>query len=60
MRRKEEWARPEWTQRVNQAVEKASVERDSSELLIGSAQAEFEEMLDALKALAPPRPRAAA
>jgi hypothetical protein len=60
MRRKEEWERPEWTHKVNVAVEKASVERDSSETLIGSAEAELEQVMEALRALVPSQPRAAA
>lgn len=60
MRRKEEWARPEWTHKVNKAIEKASVERDSSQTLIGSAEAELEQVLESLRALVPSRPRAAA
>jgi hypothetical protein len=60
MRRKEEWARPEWTHKVNKAVEKASVERDSSQTLIGSAEAELEQVMESLRALVPSQPRAAA
>lgn len=60
MRRKEEWARPEWTHKVNKAVEKASVERDSSRTLIGNAENELEEVLAEMRALVARRPRAAA
>ena len=60
MRRREEWARPEWTLKVNKAVEKASVERDSSQTLIGSAEAELELVLESMRALLENKARAAA
>jgi hypothetical protein len=60
MRRKEEWARPEWTLKVNKAVEKASVERDSSRTLIGSAEDELEQVLEQMRALVSSKARAAA
>jgi hypothetical protein len=60
MRRKEEWARPEWALKVNKAVEKASVERDSSQTLIGSAEAELEQVLESMRALIEDKARAAA
>jgi hypothetical protein len=60
MRRKEEWARPEWAVKVNKAVEKASVERDSSRTLIGGAEDELVEVLEQMRALAASKARVAA
>ena len=48
MRRKEEWARPEWRVKVNKAVEKASFDRDSSSELIASAESEFKTLRELL------------
>jgi len=48
MRRTEEWARPDWARKVNTAVEKARVERNSCEELIASAEHELQTLMESL------------
>jgi hypothetical protein len=48
MWRHEEWARPEWSSKVNKALETVSIERDSSETLIETAESDLALLRDAL------------
>ena len=44
----EDWARPEWSRKVNKALEKVNVERNSSQSLIDSAESDLLTLNDLL------------
>jgi hypothetical protein len=51
MKRKEEWRRPDWVPKIRAAVEVASVDQESSRMLIGNAEDELQDLKKSLQSL---------